>query len=174
MGRAITKGCGDLVGQFIRGVYGVFGNDTGKVLKAINAFIFSMPLAVRSKTGLMCTHSLPDEDKMDLFDESVFHREILTSDIEGVYGSASLVVWGRTHTQKQVDELASYLGVKLFCVGHAFVPNGVEVAFPNMLLINSDHKNGVVLPIDLENIESAGQTKRHAVKLEPATRARDE
>ena len=155
-------------------MFGVFGTDTGKVLKAINAFIFSMPLAVRSKTGLMCTHSLPDEDKMDLFDESVLQRELLISDIEGVHGSASLLVWGRAHTQRQVNELASCWDVKLFCVGHAYVPNGIETAFRNMLMINSDHKNGVALPVNLKNIESAGKVKRRAVNLDAVAAACDE
>ncbi len=163
--RPITKGTGDLVSQFIRGVFGVFDNDTGMVLKAINAFIFSMPLAVLSESGLMCTHSLPDEEKMDLFDEGIINREITTSDIEGIFGSASQIVWGREHTQRQVNELAACWGVTLFCVGHAYVPKGVEVVFPNMLALNSDHENGVVLPVDLTNVLNAEQTKKLAVKL---------
>ncbi len=116
MGKAITKGSGDLVNKFIHGVFSVFDNDTGKVLKAINAFIFSMPLAVRSESGLMCTHSLPDENKMDMFDETLLNREMLVSDIDGIYGSANPLVWGRLHTQPQIEELAKRWGVKLFCV----------------------------------------------------------
>jgi hypothetical protein len=166
LGRSITKGTGDLVSQFIQGVFGVFDNDTSKVLKAINAFIFSMPLAVRSETGLMCTHSLPDEEKMDLFDVDIINREITTSDIEGIFGSVSQVVWGREHTQKQVNELAACWEVKLFCVGHAYVHNGIELLFSNVLALNSDHANGVVLPVDLENILNAKQTKKLAVKLQ--------
>jgi hypothetical protein len=168
MGRAITKGSGDLVSKFIRGVYSVFDNNTGKVLKAINAFIFSMPLAVRSETGLLCTHSLPDENKMDTFDKTVLGREMLVSDIDDTFGSANLLVWGRSHTQQQVEELAANWGVKLICVGHAFVPDGIEVAFSNLLLINSDHKNGVVLPINLEKIDTAEAVMELAVKLNSA------
>lgn len=166
LGRSITKGTGDLVSQFIHGVFGLFDSDTGKVLKAINAFIFSMPLAVRSESGLMCTHSLPDEDKMDLFDEEIINREITTADIEGIFGSVSQVVWGRQHTQRQVNELAGCWGVTLFCVGHAYVPKGIEIVFSNMLALNSDHKDGIVLPVDLENILSAKETKKLAVKLQ--------
>lgn len=165
MGKPITKGHGDLVYKFIQGVHSVFGTKSGMVLKAINAFIFSMPLAVRSSSGLMCTHSLPDVDKITVFDENIINREMLVSDIDELFGSANLVVWGRVHTNKQIKELGSRWGVKLFCVGHALVQDGIEVTFPNMLSINSDHRNGVVLPINLEKIENANKTITHAIML---------
>jgi hypothetical protein len=165
MEKPITKGCGDLVHKFIQGVHSVFDTKSGMVLKAINAFIFSMPLVVRSQSGLMCTHSLPDEDKMILFDENIINREVLVSDIDEVFGSANLVVWGRDHTKKQIKELGSRWGVKLFCVGHALVQDGIEVTFPNMLSINSDHSNGAVLPINLEKIETANKTITSAIML---------
>jgi hypothetical protein len=121
----------------------------------------------------MCTHSLPDEKNMDLFDEGIINREITTSDIEGVFGSVSQIVWGREHTQRQVNEIAACWGVTLFCVGHAFVPKGIEVVFPNMIALNSDHENGVVLPIDLANILNAKQTKKLAVKLQQSVANND-
>jgi hypothetical protein len=164
-GKAITKGSGDLVSKFNSGVFGVFENETGKVLKAINTFIFSMPLVARSETGLMCTHSLPDENNMDLFDGNILNRELTTKDIEGKFGSASQMVWGRQHSEDQIKELAQSWGVKLFCVGHAFVADGIEVAFENMLCINSDHKKGAVLPVNLEKIESAEETMERAIDL---------
>jgi hypothetical protein len=165
MGNAITKGSGDLVSKFNSGVFGVFENETGKVLKAINAFIFSMPLAAKSETGLACTHSLPDENKMDFFDDNILNREMLIKDIEDKFGAASQIVWGRNHNEDQINKLADSWGVKLFCVGHAFVHDGVESAFQNMLCINSDHKNGVVLPVNLEKIDSAEETMERAIDL---------
>ena len=168
-GRAITKGGGELVEGFIRGIDHVFGNEADNVLSAINSFVYAMPLAVRSNSGLMCCHSLPNEALMDAFDLDVIDRELLPEDVRGSDGSAYMMVWGRQHTQEQIDMLAAYWGVELFCLGHAWVPEGVEVAMDKVVLVNSDHDNGVVLPICLDAIQSAAQTARAAIKLETIT-----
>ena len=165
-GRGITKGGGELVEAFIRGINHVFGVHADDVLAAINAFVYAMPLAVRSKSGLMCCHSLPNDALMESFDMDVINREFLPEDVRGGEGSAYMMVWGRQHTQEQIDTLAAYWGVKLFCLGHAWVPDGVEVAMDKMLLINSDHDNGVALPVCLDTIHKAGITAMAAVKLE--------
>ena len=172
-GRAITKGGGELVEGFIRGIDHTFGNEADNVLSAINAFVYSMPLAVRSESGLMCCHSLPNEALMDVFDMDVIDRDLLPEDVLGGDGSAHMMVWGRQHTQEQIDTLAAYWGVELFCLGHAWVPGGVEVAMEKVVLINSDHDNGVVLPIRLDAIQSAAHTARSAIKLETITLERN-
>lgn len=163
--REITKGGGALVDGFIRGVEYAFEKSTAAVLESINAFILSMPLAVRSESGLMCCHSLPDEDFMGTFDVDVLDRDLLQADFSGDGGSAYSLVWGRHHTPQQINKLANYWGVKLFCLGHAWVPDGIEVAAPNVLLLNSDHAEGVALPIVLDNIQDANTAIRAALKL---------
>lgn len=168
-GRAITKGGGELVERFIQGIDHVFGKEADNVISAITSFVYAMPLAVRSASGLMCCHSLPNEALMDTFDMDMIDRELLPEDICGGDGSAYMMVWGRQHTQEQVDALAAYWGVELFCLGHAWVPQGVEVAMDKVVLINSDHGNGVVLPIRLDSIQSAARTARAAIKLETIT-----
>jgi len=165
-GRGITKGGGELVKLFIRGVNHTFGSDANMVLTAIYSFILAMPLAVRSKSGLMCCHSLPNEGRMADFDMDIVDRELLPADLRGSDGSVYMMVWGRQHTQEQINTIAAYWGVKLFCLGHAWVPDGVEVAMENVVLINSDHDNGVALPVCLDTIHKAGITAMAAVKLE--------
>ena len=102
---------------------------------------------------------------MESFDVDVLDRDLLQADFSGNGGSAYSLVWGRHHTPQQINKLAKYWGVKLFCLGHAWVPEGIEVAAPNVLLLNSDHKQGVALPIVLENIQDANTTIRAALKL---------
>jgi hypothetical protein len=80
-----------------------------------------------------------------------------------------MMVWGRQHTQEQINTLAAYWGVELFCLGHAWVPDGVEVAMDRVVLINSDHENGVAIPIRLDMIQSAARTAKAAIKLETIT-----
>ena len=164
-GRGITKGGSELVEGFVRGIEHTFGKEADNVLCAIHSFVYAMPLAVRSESGLMCCHSLPNEALMDSFDMDVIDRELLPEDILGGDGSAYMMVWGRQHTQEQVNALAAYWGVELFCLGHAWVPDGVEVALNKVVLINSDHDNGAALHICLDTIQSASQTAGTAIKL---------
>jgi len=164
-GRPITKGGGELVEKFSLGVTQVFGKQTKKVLDALDTFILAMPLAVQTESGLMCLHSLPNELQMEDFDVNILQRELNAKDLRASGGSAYLLVWGRQHSPEQIDELAKQWGVTLFCLGHAWVPSGIDMAFPNVLLINSDHNNGVALPIQLDNIQNAGRTMRAAIQL---------
>jgi len=154
-----------LVGKFLSGVEHVFGKNTSKVIEAINTFIFAMPLAVQSESGLMCCHSLPDDDDMELFDTNILHRELTEKDTMNRSGSACMLVWGRRQSDKQINALAQTWGVKLFCLGHAWVPEGIEMASEKVLLLNSDHANGVVMPVDLSAIKNAGTTMQSAIKL---------
>lgn len=164
-GREITKGGGELVKKFTQGVQHVFGKNSTDVLDALNKFIFAMPLAVQSETGLMCLHSLPNELLMDEFDADILQRELQPQDLRGPFGSAYTIVWGRQHSPEQVNALAEHWGVKLFCLGHAWVPTGIDIAMPSVLLINSDHNNGAVLPVQLDNIQNAGRTMQEAIQL---------
>lgn len=163
--RAITKGGAELVNKFTQGVTYVFGNNSASVTDALHEFILAMPLAVRTSTGLMCLHSLPSAVNMDTFDTGILARELLSKDLHGEQGSAYMVVWGRNHTKAQIDTLAQYWGIKLFCLGHAWVPEGVNVAFENVIQLNSDHNNGTVISIPLNAISTAQKTAAKAVKL---------
>jgi hypothetical protein len=163
--RLITKGGAELVGKFIHGVEHVFGKSSNDVLKAIHGFIRSMPLAVLSENGLMCCHSLPNEHEMPQFDTNIINRKLNKKDISAKEGSATKMVWGREHSQAQYDALANLWNVKLFCLGHAWVPAGITVLGTNVVAINSDHDQGVVLPVDLSTIQTASNVLQFAVKL---------
>jgi len=162
--RKITKNGIELIQRFEDGVEHVFARNADMVKEAINTFIASMPLAVKTESGLMCCHSLPNEVMMPEFNEHIFERALDSDDYRSD-GSAYFLVWGRQHTQKQLNILAKSWGVKLFCLGHAWVPEGIRAEFKNMLQLNSDHAKGVVLPINLEKIQDAAYTASMAIKL---------
>ena len=50
---------------------------------------------------------------MDAFDLDVIDRELLPEDVRDGDGSAYMMVWGRQHTQEQIDMLAAYWGVEI-------------------------------------------------------------
>ena len=163
--RSITKGRGDLVEMFNLGLDHVFNQNAHDVTRAVCEFIYAMPIAVRSESGLLCSHSLPSESAMDNFDVTLLDRELCAMDLQGTSGSAYNMVWGRDHSQEQVSTLGMCWGATLFCLGHALVPSGIEVALPNMLQLNSDHNNGVALPLELDSIPDAHGAIELAIKL---------
>ena len=163
--REITKGGVEMVWRFTKGIKHVFAKKSSQVLDAIDAFFKAMPLVARSDSGLFCSHSLPNEAMMDVFDRGVIDRLLKKTDLQ-TDGSAYFMVWGRQHTQAQLDELAKHWNVKLFCLGHAYVPDGICANFKNMVQINSDHQGGAALQLDLSSIRDAKQALRLSVKLQ--------
>jgi len=163
--REITKGGVEMVCRFIEGVKHVFANKTAKVLDAIDDFFKAMPLVARSESGLFCSHSLPNEAVMDVFDTGVIDRRLKKTDMK-CDGSAYFMVWGRQHTQAQLDQFAKIWNVNLFCLGHAYVPGGICANFNNMVQLNSDHQGGVALQLDLSSVRDAIQAVGLSVKLQ--------
>ena len=163
--REITKGGVEMVWRFTEGVKHVFAKKSSKVLDAIDEFLKAMPLAARSESGLFCSHSLPNEAVMGVFDTTVIDRRLKKTDLQSD-GSAYFMVWGRQHTQAQLDKLANAWNVNLFCLGHAYVPDGICANFNNMVQLNSDHQGGVALQLDLSSIRDAKQALRLSIKLQ--------
>ncbi len=148
-GRSVSKGAGDNVQQFDEALDYVFGDEAGEVAGAIASFLRALPLALISESGVMCSHSLPSPAALDIFDFSIFERDLTEADYEPMRGSAYLTVWGRGHTADFLDDLGRRLGVRLFCIGHTHVETGREPLGRNAIILNSDHEHAAVLPIDL-------------------------
>ena len=147
--QSVSKGAGDNVALFDAGLEWAFGDDSELVAEALETFVRAMPLAVRCENGCMVSHSLPGPHAMHRFDPGVLERELDDRDYAANTGSAWLMVWGRGHTKEQLESLAERWGVRLFFTGHAHVPSGVEVANDRLVILNSDHEQAMVLPLDL-------------------------
>jgi hypothetical protein len=150
-GRAISKGAGNSVEQFSDGLEYAFGDSSQEVTEAINEFIRAMPLAVRSESGILCAHSLPDARMMAKFDLGVLKRDLADEDYVAPAGAAYLMVWGREQKPAQIVKLAKKWNVKLFVIGHRFAETGVEMLSPLALVLNSDHERAATLPLDLSS-----------------------
>lgn len=140
---------------FLHGVEYVFGDDAGLVNDAIETFIRSMPLALVSGRGadhaVLFAHSLPDPALMDRFDPSVLERDLTDDDYAPRQGAAHLMVWGRRHTPDQLESLAQRWGVRMFVLGHEHAQDGLRFVPPNAVVLNSDHDEGVVVRLPLDN-----------------------
>lgn len=158
-GHSVSKGAGCMTTKFNEGLAWRFGDEADLVADAVAEFVRAMPLAARSENGILCAHSLPGPGMMDRFDVGILDRELEDRDYEPMHGSAWMMVWGRGHTEAQVESLAERWNVEFFSLGHAFVENGIGIGGPRTILLNSDHERAMVLPVELSDappsVESA-------------------
>ena len=158
-GHSVSKGGGCMTTLFDQGLCETFKGEADLVASAIGEFVRALPLAARTENGVLCSHSLPGPSMMDRFDLGILDRELEYQDYDPMAGSAWMMVWGRGQGEAQMESLAEEWGVSLFCLGHAFVENGIGIGGPRTILLNSDHEQAMVLPIDLDapapSIESA-------------------
>ncbi len=163
-GRGVTKGAGDSVRLFNDGLAFAFGNSWEHVAESAGRLIRAMPLALRGESGLLCAHSLPGPAAMAAFDPSVLDRDLTDGDYARG-GSAYMMVWGRGYGPGDVTVLAERWEVRLFCLGHEHLPNGIIVREPRVIVLNSDHEMATVLPLDLASIPTAQEAILRAVRL---------
>ncbi|MEY2795232.1 MAG: hypothetical protein RIR10_948 [Planctomycetota bacterium] len=147
----ITKGAGDNVVAFDAGLEWGFGDDAEVAAEAVAEFIRAMPLAIRTDSGLMISHSLPSDAVMRRFDLRILERDLHDEDFDGPDGAAYLMTWGRNPSPALLARLAHEWGVQTFVVGHTHVPGSVEFRAPNLVILNSDTDDGKAIPIQLES-----------------------
>lgn len=148
-GHPVSKGGSDMTANFDEGVEWVFGEDADAVTLAIRDFVLAMPLALITGNGVFCSHSLPGPSQMIRFDKDIIKRPLCEEDYAPLVGSAWMMVWGRGQTGEQMESLAKEWEVSLFCLGHAYVDNGIAIGGPRTILLNTDHERATVLPIPL-------------------------
>jgi hypothetical protein len=107
--------------------------------------------------------SLPDPKAIPSFDISVFERELKRADMEPD-GAAYELVWGRFQSPGDVQAFCEKVGVKLCVVGHTPQDEGVAVT-GEMIIVESDHSHGVLLPIDLSRDYDAESLAAKAKKF---------
>ncbi len=170
VGAGIVKDGVRVVEAFNAGVEYVFGGSAGMIHDAIADFVRAMPIALAADTPrgrILCSHSLPSAMMMAKFDPSLLSRDLVPGDYEPRTGAAHLMVWGRGYDLELLEDLVERWGVSMFILGHDKIEEGARFVPPNALVLNSDHANGVYVPIDLANPASAEQLARCAVRLSP-------
>lgn len=169
VGAGVMKGGVNCVKAFTGGLEYVFGEEATTVSAAIDAFIRSMPLALRCTTSggtrLMCAHSIPEADTLDRFDYTIFGRPLRDEDYQPRAGSAHFLTWGRDHSESHLKTLAHLWGVDLFILGHELAETGIEIRTPNVVIINSDHPHGKVVEIDLAHEIRGESVLRSSISL---------
>lgn len=140
-GRVVTMGFADAVCE-------EYGQSGGRVLDAIYDFIASFPLAGRTPSRILLSHSLPSPRDLPRFDPAVLTRSPTQEDLSE-RGSAHVMVWGRYHTEATLATLRDLLDVDYFICGHQPQETGYGLVHSRMIILASDHNLGTFLPIDL-------------------------
>lgn len=148
-GEAVLKGGLNMSETFDLGIEALFGERAEDVREAMGDLIRALPLATTTAQGVMIAHSLPSPRFIETFDTSVLHRAPTDEDYAPPEGSAYLMVWGRHHTQKVLDELAEAWGVEVFLLGHQPVEMGIEPQQHTSVIVNSDHSHAMAVVLDL-------------------------
>ncbi len=125
-----------------------FANRTKDVESAVERFLFSQPLAVKTSNRIWVSHSLPSNRMLEKFDFSIFVRNLKINDIVRP-NSAYLLTWGRGHSNKTLEFIADKLDVDLFVLGHQVQETGWMSNDKNLIIIDSQHNHGHLLHIDL-------------------------
>lgn len=146
-GNMIVKMGRSLLQAFEDAILRRYGKKAEAVLEAIRDYIASLPLAARTANGAFCAHSLPAPHKLESFDAGIFARDARPQD--WLDGDVYKLVWGRGHTQHTLDRFAEMVDARFFIVGHTPQDDGYEVVGDKMIILASDHAQGVFLPIDL-------------------------
>jgi len=129
---------------FVEGVKFAFADDAGEVMDALAEFVLSLPLAVRCPNGVFISHSLPSPGKFDDACSEILTRPITTADMQRgqpVYNW----VWGRRHTESQLEALAAELGVEFFLMAHQHNEAGYDIISRHGAVVLSDHANGYIV-----------------------------
>ena len=154
---------------FAAAVEFIFGDDAESVTEAVDGFIAAMPLALLSggpdDPGVLCAHSLPNARKMTHFDPAVLDRTLDAEDFVAPNGPAYLMTWGRAYSDEQIEELAGAWGAKLVLLGHRHVETGAERFGRRLIVLNSDHEHGAVLPLDLGRLPEPDEAMLGVIPL---------
>jgi hypothetical protein len=148
-GEGIMKAGLSVCEAFTAAVKRDFGPAATTMNVTITEFLLSLPLAVRTQTGIFFCHSMPADDQMDAFDFTIFERPLTGDDYLRRKGPVYQLIWGRNITPPAVDKFAEQVGANLIVTGHQPQDMGYLVNGDKHLIIASDHSQGVFLPIDL-------------------------
>ncbi len=143
-GSEITKGGRGVCDEFSRGIAYAFEDEADEVISGVEAFLLSLPVAVRCPNGVFITHSLPHPARMQQAGTEILRRPYTPEDMRRGNGLYEWT-WGRGQTPEQLDALAEELGVKFFVLGHRHVDSGWEVLGPRAVTIASDHSHGCLM-----------------------------
>jgi hypothetical protein len=145
----IMKDGYDLTDRFNRYFETRCGKDGARVEAAFRQWVYTLPFAAITVSGIFFSHSLPNARDIKSFDPSILRRTLGDGEYDRS-GSIYKLVWGRAQTPEVLVQLARVWWADLFVCGHQQQDQGWGTIEPNMLIIDSSHNHGTLLQVDFE------------------------
>lgn len=121
---------------FDSGLVHAYGPAAARIAECYAQFVLSCPLAVRLRTGVFISHSVPEKKEMKEFDPRVFARELERADFEPG-GSAYRLVWGRDHDAEHIRQFATLVRSTALVNGHEPTPAGFQSPNPHQIIFDA-------------------------------------
>lgn len=153
---AIMKDGYDLTDRFSRHLRLQFGRKAVSVEVAFRDFVYAMPLAAITVTGVFLSHSLPGPRELANFDPQVLRRPLTEQDYAR-NGPVYQLIWGRNQTQEVLNALSRLWWADLFICGHQQQDQGFGTIGDRMLILDSSHNHGSYLILDLSRPLTFGE-----------------
>lgn len=163
-GNEITKDGRGYCKSFQAGLEYLYEDAAGEVREALEAFLLSLPLAVRCPNGVWLSHSLPSPNRMEEAGTEILDRATTPDDLRRGRGAYEWT-WGRRQSTEQVEKLAEQLGVRFFVLGHQPCEQGSQQVGRRVLLLASDHSRGCLLHFRADEPLDAGNVAAHIRRL---------
>lgn len=144
----ILKGGQPMVRALNSGLFAAFPEKASLVTQALDEFLLSLPIAVRTSNRVWMSHSLPADRHVNRFDDVVFKKELTREDFRRDVSLRSLT-WDRGQSDDGIEKLSDRWGVDMFIVGHQPQSEGYERRGERLGILASDHSKGCFLPFDL-------------------------
>lgn len=125
-----------------------FAEKSTLVMQALDDFIMSLPLAVRTANRIWMSHSLPSDRHIRAFESEIFDRELTKEDMKS-NPSLRALTWDRGQSPSGLDILQEKWDVDHFIVGHQPQATGCCHLHDRMIILASDHPHGCYLPFEL-------------------------
>lgn len=164
LGSTITKAGRNVTAPFWKGIENTYGPVWPEVHGAYRRFLSALPLAVRTPTGVIISHSTPQKDALPYFDYTVFERSLTMDDyLPG--GSVHELVWGRNHDQQAADEFARSVDGEVLITGHQTAMPGIKTPTSRHIILTSDGPLGRFLNLRLNVHAPYSVILRQATKI---------
>jgi hypothetical protein len=131
------------------GICVTFAEKAGLVMQALDDYIISLPLAIRTGNRIWMSHSLPSRQHMRDFDDFIFEKVLALDDMKS-NPSLHALAWDRVHSRECLEVLRRLWNVDLFITGHQPQEKGFKVVHDHLLILASDHLHGCYLPFGLD------------------------
>ncbi len=145
----IMKDGYDLTDRFNRYFEVRCGKEGPRVESAFRQWVYTLPFAAITVSGIFFSHSLPSARDFKSFDPSILRRTLSDADYDR-HGSIYKLVWGRAQTADCLIQLGRLWWADLFVCGHQQQDQGWGTIEPNMLILDSSHNHGKLLHVGFE------------------------